>query len=288
MTHRRLPRMGALRLRLLTGAALVIGAPLSSLAFASAAQAQTAPVPVQAPAQTTTEAAPGADGLTPDAVFVDADSAQRQGDVISAQGSAEDRVMARFQDHSLRAQDLTYDLQNRVATASGDAELTAPDGSVVHAQRIELDSDLKAGVAVDLATRLSNGSSLMAATAVRRSETVSELNNVIFTPCPICTVDGAAKTPSVSIQASKAVQNEELRAILYRDVVFRLGGVPIFYLPVFSHPDPTVDRASGFLVPWGDYQAGRGVSLEIPICTSSRPLKTCWSAPSSTPRSPRC
>src|SRR5690606_6660405 len=149
MTHRRLPRMGALRLRLLTGAALVIGAPLSSLAFASAAQAQTAPVPVQAPAQTppltTTEAAPGADGLTPDAVFVDADSAQRQGDVISAQGSAEDRVVARFQDHSLRAQDLTYDLQNQVATASGDAELTAPDGSVVHAQRIELDSDLKAG-----------------------------------------------------------------------------------------------------------------------------------------------
>ncbi|HEY4586517.1 MAG TPA: LPS-assembly protein LptD, partial [Brevundimonas sp.] len=206
MTHRRLPRMGALRLRLLTGAALVIGAPLSSLAFAPAAQAQTAPVPVQAPAQpasqTTTEAAPGADGLTPDAVFVDADSAQRQGDIISAHGSAEDRVLARFQNHSLRARDLTYDLQNQVATASGDAELTAPDGSVVHAQRIELDSDLKAGVAIDLATRLSNGSSLMAATAVRRSETVSELNNVIFTPCPICTVDGAAKTPSVSIQAS--------------------------------------------------------------------------------------
>jgi lipopolysaccharide export system protein LptA len=156
--------MGALRLRLLTGAALVIGAPLSSLAFASAAQAQTAPVPVQAPAQTapqtTTEAAPGADGLTPDAVFVDADSAQRQGDVISAQGSAEDRVMARFQDHSLRAKDVTYDLQSQIATASGDAELTAPDGSVVHAERIELDSDFKTGVAVDLATRLSNGSSL--------------------------------------------------------------------------------------------------------------------------------
>ncbi|WP_225212219.1 LPS-assembly protein LptD [Brevundimonas guildfordensis] len=268
MTHRRLPRMGALRLRLLTGAALVIGAPLSPLAAATAAQAQAAPAQVQAPAQAASQpaaqAAPGADGLTPDAVFVDADSAQRQGDVISAKGSAEDRVMARFQDHSLRAQDVTYDLQSRIATASGDAELTAPDGSVVHAERIELDSDFKAGVAVDLATRLSNGASLMAATAVRRSETVSELNKVIFTPCPICTVDGEAKTPSVSIQASKAVQNEELRAILYRDVVFRLGGVPIFYLPAFSHPDPTVDRASGFLVPWGDYQAGRGVSLEIP------------------------
>lgn len=265
MTHRRLPRMGALRLRLLTGAALVIGAPLSAPGLADAAQAQApAPTPAVQAAPQTAAQTPGADGLTPDAVYMDADSAQREGDVVSAQGSAEDRVMARFQDHSLRAKDVTYDLQSQIATASGDAELTAPDGSVVHAERIELDSDFKTGVAVDLATRLSNGSSLMAATAVRRSETVSELNNVIFTPCPICTVDGAAKTPSVSIQASKAVQNEELRAILYRDVVFRLSGVPIFYLPAFSHPDPSVDRASGFLVPWGDYQAGRGVSLELP------------------------
>ncbi|MGX5635439.1 LPS-assembly protein LptD [Brevundimonas diminuta ATCC 11568] len=265
MTHRRLPRMGALRLRLLTGAALVIGAPLSAPGLAYAAQAQApAPTPAVQTAPQTAAQTPGADGLTPDAVYMDADSAQREGDLVSAQGSAEDRVLARIQDHSLRAKDVTYDLQSQIATASGDAELTAPDGSVVHAERIELDSDFKTGVAVDLATRLSNGSSLMAATAVRRSETVSELNNVIFTPCPICTVDGAAKTPSVSIQASKAVQNEELRAILYRDVVFRLGGVPIFYLPAFSHPDPTVDRASGFLVPWGDYQSGRGVSLEIP------------------------
>ncbi len=263
MTHRRLPRMGALRLRLLTGAALVIGAPLSAPGLAYAAQTQAPASAVQTAPQTAAQT-PGADGLTPDAVYMDADSAQREGDVVSAQGSAEDRVLARIQDHSLRAKDVTYDLQSQIATASGDAELTAPDGSVVHAERIELDSDFKTGVAVDLATRLSNGSSLMAATAVRRSETVSELNNVIFTPCPICTADGAAKTPSVSIQASKAVQNEELRAILYRDVVFRLGGVPIFYLPAFSHPDPSVDRASGFLVPWGDYQAGRGVSLELP------------------------
>src|SRR5690606_7741769 len=148
MTNRRLPRMGALRLRLLNSAALVIGAPLSQPAFAQAAQAQEAPASASAQPAAATPQTPGADGLTPDAVFVDADSAQRQGDVVSAQGSPEDRVMARFQDHSLRAQYVTYDLQNRIATASGDAELTAPDGSVVHAERIELDSDLQAGGAV--------------------------------------------------------------------------------------------------------------------------------------------
>ena len=66
MTNRRLPRMGALRLRLLTGAALVIGAPLSQPAFA-----QEAPVSASAQPAAATPQTPGADGLTPDAVFVD-------------------------------------------------------------------------------------------------------------------------------------------------------------------------------------------------------------------------
>ena len=60
------------------------------------------------------------------------------------------------------------------------------------------------------------------------------------------------------------VQDEKLRAIHYRNALFRVGGVPVFWLPVFSHPDPTVERASGFLVPIPSYDEGRGVSLEVP------------------------
>ncbi|MFC5371173.1 LPS-assembly protein LptD [Brevundimonas faecalis] len=243
-----------MRVRLLAGAALIACVP------GLPALAQTAPPQT---ASATAPTTPGPDGLTPEAVYIDADVAQRQGEVITAEGSEQDRVLARFQQHNLRAREVTYDMQSGVATATGQAELTAPDGTVVHASRIELDSDLKAGVAVDLATRLSSGASLMAATAVRRSEKVSELNRVIFTPCPICDVDGP-KEPSISISADKAVQDEDLRAILYRDVVFRVGGVPVFYLPAFAHPDPSVDRASGFLVPRVDYDKGRGGSVEIP------------------------
>ncbi|OYX19002.1 MAG: hypothetical protein B7Z09_03850, partial [Brevundimonas diminuta] len=70
--------MGALRLRLLTGAALVIGAPLSAPGLAYAAQAQApAPAPAVQAAPQTAAQTPGADGLTPDAVYMDADSAQR-------------------------------------------------------------------------------------------------------------------------------------------------------------------------------------------------------------------
>lgn len=243
---------GALRLRLLAGVAAVAMAWWSG-----AAQAQQTPPAGASPAQR------GPDGLTPEGVYLEADTALRDGDVISATGETE-RVLARFRNTTLRAGRLTYDLNLGVATADDRVEFVDPEGNLVFASHLELDSDLKAGVAVDFATRFRDGASLMAATAVRRSENVNELNYALFTPCPICDAEGNPKEPSIAIQAEKVVQDESLRAVLYRNAVFKVGGVPVFYLPWFAHPDPTVERASGFLVPVPSYDEGRGFSLEVP------------------------
>ncbi|QBX37816.1 LPS-assembly protein LptD [Brevundimonas sp. S30B] len=238
----------SLKARLLAGAAAFAAFGLATSALAQ--QGQAAPPT-------------GADGVPPGAVYIDAGSASRQGDIVTARGDEGGRVFSRYRDHSLRAEEVTYDLGQGIASAVGQVELITPEQAVVYASRLELDSDLRAGVAVDFATRLADGSSLMAATAVRRSENVQELNYAVFTPCPICDADGP-KTPSISIQAEQVVQDEALRAILYRNAVFKLGGVPILYLPVFAHPDPTVERASGFLIPTINYDEGRGLSAEIP------------------------
>ena len=256
---RRAPDLGALRHRLLAGAA--------ALALASAggvALAQEAPDP--APSSAT-----GADGLTPAGVYIEADVAGRDGDVISAEATGADRVLARFRDVTLRAGAVSYDLGLGIATADRQVEFTDAEGNVVFASHLELDSDLRAGIAVDFATRFRNGASLMAASAVRRSENVNELNYALFTPCPICDAEGNAREPSIAIQAEKVVQDEALRAILYRNAVFRVGGVPVFYLPFFAHPDPTVQRASGFLVPIPSYDEGRGLSLEVPYLRVASP-----------------
>lgn len=244
----------ARRVRLLCGAALAACLPV---ALSSPASAQDLVPP--APAIEAT----GLDGLPSGALYLEADDARREGEIVYAEGLAE-RIDARFQSHSLRAGQMTYDLSNGVATASHRVELVSPQGDVVHASRLELDSDLTVGVAVDFATRLADGSSLMAATAVRRSANVNELNYALFTPCPICDAEGNPKEPSISIQAEKVVQDEELRAILYRNAVFRVGGVPVFWLPVFATPDPTIERASGFLIPDINYDEGRGLSVEVP------------------------
>jgi LPS-assembly protein len=250
---RRRPTTAALRRRLLAGAGVVALAAWSGLA-----QAQTQPAAQQVP-----PSQPAPDGLGANAAYIEADSTTRTGDVITARGGDE-RVLARFRNTTLRAGEVSYDLNLGVAGARDRVEFTDPDGNVIFASQLQIDSDMRAGVAVDFATRFRNGASLMAATAVRRSQNVNELNYAIFTPCPICDAEGNPKQPSIAIQAEKVVQDESLRAILYRNAVFRVGGVPVFYLPFFAHPDPTVERASGFLVPIPSYDEGRGFSLEVP------------------------
>lgn len=243
------PMTRALRLRLLAGAAAFACLP-------SLAEAQTG-APPQPDAQ------PTAGGLVPGSLYIEADNAGRIGDVVSATGESE-RVFARYGDLVLIGRSITFDIAQGIGTADGEVELTDPEGNRVFASHLELDEDLRAGVAVDFATRLANGASLMAATAVRRSENVNELNYALFTPCPICDAEGNPREPSLSIQAEKVIQDEELRAVLYRNAVFKLGGVPVFWLPAFAHPDPTVERASGLLVPTVNYDDGRGLSVETP------------------------
>ncbi|MFN4296230.1 MAG: LPS-assembly protein LptD [Brevundimonas sp.] len=198
------------------------------------------------------------------AVYIEADDVVRDADTgqVAARGD-EERVLARFEGRNLRGREVTYNLNTGVAAASGDVELIDIDGTVVTADLLELDENLQTGVAVNLAVRATDGSHLMAATAVRRSQTVNELNYALFTPCPICDENGP-REPTWSIQAQTVVQDEDLRAILYRNALFRVGGLPVLWLPFFAHPDPTVERASGFLVPGIDYDEARGFSYEQP------------------------
>lgn len=204
--------------------------------------------------------APGPDGLSPDELLVQAREVVRddKAHTLTAKGSVE----ARYKGRLLRAENLTYDTQTGVVVANGKAEIINEDGGVQYAEHVVLDDKLRAGVATGFAARLDGGAKLAAASAVRRSETVNELNRAIFTPCEICAKSGAPKEPSWSIQAERVIQDRNRLIVYYQNAIIRVKGVPVFYAPVFWHPDPSAPRASGFLMPQVSVSGRRGVSYE--------------------------
>ncbi len=52
-----------------------------------------------------------------------------------------------------------------------------------------------------------------------------------------------------SITAKKVKHDKDKKIIKYDNAVFKLYDVPVVYFPKFFHPDPTVERQSGFLAP---------------------------------------
>ncbi|ANP44772.1 hypothetical protein ATE48_01945 [Candidatus Viadribacter manganicus] len=209
----------------------------------AAALAMTVSTSAIAQAQTTTS--PPAPAEQNANVLLEADELidDQEAHTITAQGD----VQIRYQGRTMRADRLVYNLETGEIRAIGDVQIALEDGSVTYAEEIEADEAMNVGAARELRARIGDGGTLAARAAVRRGEGESELRNVIYTSCPICTTGD--RPPTWSLRARRAVQNRATRTISYQGAVLELAGVPVLYLPFIAHPDPSVERASGLLPP---------------------------------------
>ena len=209
------------------------------------------------------------DGLGPRDLLLQADmvAQDKPNNLVTATG----HVQARYQGRTLRADKLIYNTVNGTAHAIGHAVLVSPDGSVVYGEDVTLDDQFRAAIAYGFATRQEGNTTLTAGAAVRRNEVVSQLNNAVYTACNICALDGRPTAPTWSITATRIVEDREHHVIYYRNAVVRVLGVPIFYAPVFWHPDPSTPRRSGLLSPKIEYSRRRGLSYEQPYLFALTP-----------------
>ncbi len=180
-----------------------------------------------------------------DRVLLEAD--ELVNDELAQTITAEGDVHVRYQGRTLRSDRLVYDLNSGVIRAIGNVEIVLEDGSVTYANEIEADEAMNVGAASELRARLGGTSTLAARAALRHGEGESELRNVIYTSCPIC--ETGDRPPTWSLRARRAIQDRESRTISYQGAVLEIAGVPVLYLPYMAHPDPTIERASGFLPP---------------------------------------
>ena len=93
------------------------------------------------------------------------------------------------------------------------------------------------------------------------SKNESIFKKSIFTLCDYRKED---KCPPWSLQASKMRHNKKNKTIYYDNAIIKVYDLPIFYLPKLSHPDPTVDRRTGFLPPSFSDSKNLGAGFDIP------------------------
>lgn len=163
----------------------------------------------------------------------------------------------------LFADRVRYDQTTGVVEAEGNVMLLDPVGEAYFADKLVLSEDLSDGVADALSVRLADESLFAAARGRRIGGNRTELDKAVYSPCELCPDDPDAD-PLWQIKAERIEHDQEEHQISYRDAFFELGGVPVLYTPYFSHPDPTVERKSGFLVPSFGNNSDLGVTVETP------------------------
>jgi len=95
------------------------------------------------------------------------------------------------------------------------------------------------------------------------SITVSEdetiIKKSIFTTCK-----KSDKCPPWQMSAEEIRHDKKSKTINYKNAFLKIYDVPVFYFPKFFHPDPSVTRQSGFLIPKIQDSSSLGAALNLP------------------------
>lgn len=237
------------------------GTDLRSLAFAIAAGAALCGWLAAASAQESLPFPGGGAAPSEEPVVLTADEVvyDETLELVIARGNVEISQEGRI----LRADQVTYNRRTRIVTATGNVVLVQPSGEVLFAEYAELEDDLRDGFIREVGVLLTDDSRIAANAGLRRDGQVTEVERAVYSPCDLCP-DDPDRAPLWQVRATRVIHDTESHDVVYRDAVLDMFGVPVLYTPYLSHPDPTVERRTGFLTPLFGGSDDLGAFLFLP------------------------
>lgn len=193
------------------------------------------------------------------------DRATLVADRVSVTGTsvlvAEGGVEVLFQGRRLRASRIAYDRATDRLTIDGPITLADGAGTFVLADRAELSADLTEGILASARMVLNQQLQIAAQEIYRASGRYTQLSNTVASSCQVCADN---PVPLWEIRASRVVHDQQERQLYFDNAQLRFGGIPVLYVPRLRMPDPSLDRATGFLTPEFRTTSRLGSGLKLP------------------------
>ncbi|RLK10842.1 LPS-assembly protein LptD [Ruegeria conchae] len=159
---------------------------------------------------------------------------------------AEGNVEAFQGDVKLTAQSVTYDRETGELTLVGPIRIDQGGDSTLLADSAQLDSGIQNGLLMGARMVFEQQVQIASVQATRAAGRYTQFSKVAATSCHVC----ANGTPPIwQIRARKVTHDQLERQLYFEGAQFRILDVPVFYFPTLRLPDPTLERATGFLVP---------------------------------------
>jgi LPS-assembly protein len=175
---------------------------------------------------------------------------------------ADGNVEVFFKGRRLKASRIIFDQSTDRLEITGPIVLTEETGNtLILASQADLAADLSEGILTSARLVLNQQLQLAANRMVRVSGRYTALQTVAASSCKVCEGD---PTPLWEIRARRVVHDEVERQIYFDRAQFRLAGVPVLYIPRLRMPDPTLKRATGFLMPSIRTTSDLGTGIRVP------------------------
>lgn len=187
-----------------------------------------APPPAEDVPEVTAPRDPAADEISFSADQLDYDS---DNDIVTATGDV--RLYRRAD--RLRADRVIWNRRTGKVRAEGNIVIVNPEGDTAYGDAIELTDSLRDGVVDNMLVVLDRGGRI-AARRGSRLDGVVTLNDAAYTPCNVVDSRGCPKSPSWKVTAVKVVYNPAKQRLFFTGAQLSIFGVATIPLPALSTP----------------------------------------------------
>ena len=160
--------------------------------------------------------------------------------------------------------EFTYDKNMGEITASGNIIIKDKLENYYYFDKFISDKDFNNSIGVNPKIRMSSGARIVGSLFARKDSNVNQIDNASYTPCLEKNYI-MQRCPGWKLNAKKVIHDTEKKNIYYEGAILSILNIPVFYTPFFSHPDPTVKKRTGLLMPILSSDNVLGTSISIPF-----------------------
>lgn len=150
-----------------------------------------------------------------------------EADVVTASG----KVVLRSEDRSVRAEQVVWYRKTGQIIASGDVRFVDDQGNQLYTDRIELTDTFEMGAMNDLLVALREGGRLAANSGTRQEDGSITLIEAAYSACAVVDPDGCDKNPSWRITAERVTYDPVDKRVRFKGAYLELFGARLLPLP---------------------------------------------------------
>ena len=193
-------------------------------------------------------------------IYADEIKVDKSNEKVKATGNA---VAINEDNIKIKSNELIYDKSENFLKANGNVVINDQINNTFFLDSLNATDNfgIISGKAVKV--RLHDDSRIVGSSFNKNHE-ISVVENAEYTPC---TKENylIKNCPGWKIKSKKIYHDRKDKTIHYDNAQIQLFNIPVFYLPYFSHPDPSVKKRSGFLMPTIQTDNQLGETFSIPI-----------------------